>query len=183
MGLKDQKLVFTVLGGATYSRQNRPLDWHNETPLFSQTYIPPDMQRLPLHTFPLIQDFEVLLEKMEVLPEDGTGSRRCPFGYHVCFFSSSRGYIASFPWWDHAELDLRREDFSLPLGDLNHPYSDLEQGWEIVIAKHDHLIYVLEGDFDRVTTEGYHTWFKVAEDRYLSQWHQTIQACRHIRDE
>jgi len=185
MGLKDQERVFTVLGGMTYAHQNRPPFWHNETPLLWDTSLREDMGNLPLHMFPLIADFEVLLEKMEVLPAGGTGDRRCPFGYHIYFFSSPRGYIASFPWWDHAEQDLRREGFSVPLGTLDQPYSDLEQGWIIAIASSDHFVYVVEGDFDRVIVDhSYHTWFKVPEDRYLEQWQRAIQTCHQLgRDE
>ncbi len=185
MGRKDQEMVFTVLGGMTYSHQNRPPSWHNETLLFWDTSVREDMGDLPLHMFPLIADFEVLLEKMEVLPEEGTGNRRCPFGYQIHFFSSPRGYIASFPWWDHAEQDLRREGFSVPLGTLSQPYSDLEQGWIIAIASSDSFVYVVEGDFDRVIVDhSYHTWFKVPEDRYLSQWQRAIQTCHQLsRDE
>ena len=79
-----------------------------------------DMKLLPLHQFPLIEDFQVILEEMRDTKE------RDFFGYHVRFHSSSRGYIASFPWWDCAEKDMRRDDFSTPLGDFMTPFSDLE---------------------------------------------------------
>ena len=178
MGLKDQERIYTILGGLIYSRENRPPSWSNETQLFWDTG---NIEGLPLHTFPLIEDFEVLLEKMEVVPEQGKGSKRCPFGYQVLFFSSPRGYIANFPWWDHAEQDLRREDFSVPLGTLNRPHSDFEQGWVISIAADDHFIYVMEGDFDRTVEDHYyHTWFKVPKDRYLDQWRRAIQTCQQL---
>jgi len=57
--------VFHVLGGPTYSEEERPQRWHNELPLLCDDYRrgnPPDMQQLPLHQFPLIEDFQVILE-------------------------------------------------------------------------------------------------------------------------
>jgi hypothetical protein len=98
MGLKDRAVVFTVLGGTTYSRKNRPVFWQHERPLFTETSTPPAMARLPLHSFPLIADFEVRLEQMEVLPEDEHGKSYCPFGYHIYFFSPSHGFLAGFHW-------------------------------------------------------------------------------------
>ncbi|HTI14315.1 MAG TPA: hypothetical protein VL461_07055 [Dictyobacter sp.] len=181
MGQKDQKMTFTILGDTVYTKENRPLFWRNEMPLFWDTE---NMEDLALHTFPLIEDFEVLLEKMEIVPEQSKERKRCPFGYQICFFSAPRGYIATFPWWDHVEKDLRCEGFSIPLGTLNQPYSDLEQGWIISIATDDYFVYVVEGDFDRTINDHFHhTWFKVPKERYLSQWQKTIQLCQqHITD-
>lgn len=178
MGKKKDRHVFHVLGGPTYTQQQRPHFWDNETPLLYKGYHmgnPPDMRHLPLHLFPLIEDFQVILEEMR---DDGG---RALSGYHIHFMSPSHGYIASFPWWDHAEHELQREDFSIPLGDFAVPFSDVEQGWEIVIAEHDRHVYVLEGQFDQSTINGYHIWFKVPKSLYLSEWQKTIQACRHMR--
>src|SRR5215467_194776 len=97
------KYIFHVLGGSTYNEKERPQFWHNEIPLLCDDYHrgnPPDMTQLPLHQFPLIEDFQVILEDMR----DSQGQSF--FGYHVHFYSPSRGYIASFPWWDNAEKDL-----------------------------------------------------------------------------
>jgi hypothetical protein len=75
---------------------------------------------------------------------------------------------------------VRREDFAPPLGNIQSPYSDFEQGWEIAIAEYDHFVYVLEGNFDRINVEGYHSWFKVTEETYLRQWRRGMQLCREL---
>jgi hypothetical protein len=181
MRAKDQDIFFTVLGkDLHYTRQTRPSFWHNDIPYPGKILLPLDAKTFPLQKFPLIEDFEVILERMEIVPENAKGASRIPFGYHVYFFSPSRGYIAGFPWWDHAEKDLQRDTFTIPLGDFQHPYTNLEQGWKIMIIKHDAFIYVLEADFDRMEIEGYRTWFKVAEQTYLNQWQSAIQACRQL---
>lgn len=112
MGQEEDKYVFHILGGPTYGEKTRPQFWHNETRLVLAN--PLAIKQLPLNQFPLIENFQVLLEKM-------TNSQgQSFFGYHVTFYSPSRGYIARFPWWDNAEKDLRRDDFSIPLGSLKN---------------------------------------------------------------
>src|SRR5690348_13360364 len=109
------KYVFHVLGGSTYSEKERPQFWRNEMPLLYDGST--GMKQLPLDQFPLIEDFQVILEDMRDTQEE----QSC-FGYHVLFYSPCHGYVASFPWWDFAEKDLCREDFSIPLGDLMTPF-------------------------------------------------------------
>ena len=56
--------------------------------------------------FPLIEDFEIVLEKTEIVSE----------GYQIFFYSEQRGgYTAGFVWWDYAEKDLCKEGFKIPL--------------------------------------------------------------------
>jgi hypothetical protein len=176
-GLPGQEsFEFVVLNGPTYTQNDRPPSWRNESSLIISRDDPPDLENAPLADFPLIEDFEVRLEEFR---ESG----KSWFGYHLFLFSRLRGYIAGFPWWDHAERDLARDDFRIPLGDFEHPYSDIEQGWEIVIATKDDIVYVLEGDFDTPVDEGYHTWFKVDKGVYLSEWEKAIALCRAFSNE
>lgn len=59
--------TFTVLDGPTYGKKERPPFWANARPLLPRGYSPaspPDMARLPLDAFPLIEDIEVRLEAM-----------------------------------------------------------------------------------------------------------------------
>ena len=111
------------------------------------------MENLPFADFPLIDDFEVRLEEVKT-------SCRSAFGYHARFFSRTRGYIADFPWWDHAERNLIRDDFQIPMGDLQKPFYDLDEGWEIIIFADDDLVYILQGHHDYPAGEGYYAWFK-----------------------
>ncbi len=185
-------MIYKILGGLEYIEANRPCYWTNETPLLCKDYQPgnppKDMKALPLEDFPLIEDFEIVLESAI----DETGNSM--FGYQVSFFSLTLGYIASFPWWDNVNHDLARKEFwvlgersgvdlrynhpdfsparpvSIPLGTFDNPYTGLEQSWEIVIAQDDMYVYVLEGSLGEGRCKGYHSWFKVSLDRYLEQW-------------
>jgi hypothetical protein len=180
------------LGGKEYTQANRPCNWFNDKPLICKDYQPgnppKNMKGLPLKSFPLIHDFQIVLES--VIDETGIST----FGYHVMFFSPTLGYIASFPWWDNANHDLAKDEFwvaskrnrtdlrcsyrsfdpakpiCVPLGTFDKPYIGLEQGWEIVIAQHDQYVYVLEGVFDKRILKGYHSWFKVSLNQYLEKW-------------
>lgn len=111
--------------------------------------------------FPLVDDFEILLDNSHK-----------PFGYHVKFVSKKSGVLAGFPWWNHVELDLYRESFTIPLN-----FEDFEQSWEICISEHGGFIYILEGDFDH-PEKGFHSWFKVEKERYMEQWHAAIDLCK-----
>lgn len=131
-----------------------PPSWTNEFPLAKG-------EPLPLEVFPLMEDFEIVLEQI----------RGTSWGYHMAFFSEKRGYIASFPWWDHAELDLYRPSFTFP--------EDFEQGWQIEIFDEGEYTYVLESDFDHPEA-GYHSWFKVRKEHYLAEWQAAIEASHEI---
>ncbi|MEO8609177.1 MAG: hypothetical protein ABI690_14905 [Chloroflexota bacterium] len=157
--------MIQVLNGPTYSNDDRPPFWGRQKRLLISEINQEQLERAPLAAFPLIEDFEVRLEN----------DTDYSFGYHLCFMSVSRGYLAHFLWWDHVENDLIRDTFAIPLGDFSHPFDDVHQGWEIVIAAKDEFVYALEGTADGL---GFHTWFKVRQDRYLAEWQKAIQACR-----
>ena len=166
--------VFEVLGGPAYSPSQRPPSWRNEIPLpinGMDRGNPPAMENLPFADFPLIEDFEVRLEDMKT-------QGRSVFGYQVRFFSRTRGYIADFPWWDHPERNLIRDDFQIPMGDLQKPFYDDDQGWEIIIFADADLVYVLQGHHDYPAGEGYYAWFKVIQGTYLAKWQDAIALCR-----
>ncbi len=187
------KCTFKILGGLEYTEANRPSYWSNDTPLICTENSLRNIKALPLENFPLIEDFEIVLESMV----DETGNSI--FGYHVMFFSPTYGYIASFPWWDNVTRDLASDEFwvlgehsgadlrygdpnysparpvSIPLGTFDDPYTGLEQSWQIFIARHENFVYVLEGSLEQFRRKKkyytkYHTWFKVFLDRYLEKW-------------
>ncbi len=172
VGQEKDHYVFHVLGGPTYSEEDRPRHWHKKSRLGLRN--PRDMKQLPLDQFPLIEDFQVILEEVRTTQE-----QKSSLGYHVCLSSPSRGYIATFPWWDHVEKEMRRDTFSIPLGDLKKPFDDQDQGWRIVIAEHEGYVYVLQG----IGREWYDRWFKVSTPLYVSKWHQAIQLCRRMGGE
>lgn len=135
----------------------RPLRWENEFPLAKA-------EPLPLEAFPIIDDFEIVLERIK------DTSR----GYDLVFFSEKRGYIANFLVWDHVELDLYRESFSIPFYDTSD-----ETGWEIEIFDEAEFTYVLETDYEHPEA-GYCRWFRVPTKRYQAEWQAAIEAGRQI---
>lgn len=141
-----------------------PLFWRQEGHLFHIEHhaecINQEMETFSLEDFPLIEDFEVRL----------TDHKR--FGSQVEFFSQKRGLLAYFPYWDHAERDLCKDDFVIPC-----EYADLDQGWELFILADSNCIYILQGDFDH-HAEGYDLWFKVKKEHYLAKWEKTIYLCK-----
>lgn len=157
--------TYQLLGGPPYAHSERPHFWGNETPLVKPESEDWNWTDVSLSDFPIIQDFQIVLENNI----DST------MGYHLRFFSSPLGFIASFPWWDHAERDLARTDFVVPTGSCDAPYWDVEQGWDLTIFEKDDFVYVIEGDFDE--TDSYHSWFKVPADRYFAEWKKAISAC------
>ena len=56
-------------------------------------------------------------------------------GLHIRMMSRSRGHLAGFPAWDHADRDLRHFTHDdIPLGDEEEPYLDAADAWRIVIS-------------------------------------------------
>ena len=110
-----------------------------------------------------IDDFSIALR------EDGEGGR------HVYFVSRARGVLAGFPYWDHADRDLRH--FSLedvPFGPEERPYEDADEGWRIVVFQRGTQVHVWEGDDP--SSEKYQRRFVVEADRYWAAWSEVITA-------
>lgn len=169
-------LEIDILNGPTYSMDNRPPFWRNEKPLVIKRMAggyKADFQHAPLENFPIIEDFEIRLENTKV-------SGKSLSGYHLYFFSPLRGFLVGFAGFPskHFERELIRDEFRIPLGDIQQPYYDFEQGWEMTIAEKDAYIYIAHGDFDAPVDDGYHTWFKVDKSRYIAEWQKAIQACK-----
>jgi hypothetical protein len=124
-----------------------------------------DIAAIVAGTFPVIGDFEVRLRDAE------------RFGMHLDFASTSRGRLAGFPWWDHADADLREmSGDGVPIGTIDRPFSDVEQGWQILIWEHDGHVLVMEGDDESVLR--YQAWFTVPKELYLSAWLGAIERAR-----
>lgn len=138
--------------------------------------------KLSLETFPLMEDFEVILEwfvKKHLLEEKA-------FQYEVNFFSLSHGYLAHF-WTNNTVQDLCREDFIIPCGTFDAPFIDFAYRWgeSILIAEDEQFVYVLTHNekesayhFPALTDYEHSIWFKIEKRRYYSQWEQAIQLCR-----
>lgn len=112
---------------------------------------------------PLIDDFFIALR------EDGEGGR------HLYFLSRTKGVLAAFPFWDHADRDLRHftlED--VPFGREERPYEDADEGWRIAIFQRGGQVHVWEGD--DLSVERYARTFRVDADRYWEAWSEVIAA-------
>ncbi len=125
------------------------------------------LRALDLSAFPLIADFSIELRDSE------------EYGQHVHFVSPSRGELASFPYWDNAERDMRHfvaDD--VPLGSLDEPVEDADVDWQIVIFQHAGFVYVLEGSAPHATE--FDVWFRVPRDRYINEWARVISEANPI---
>ncbi len=119
---------------------------------------------LPWELFPVIDDFEVVLGKLDRPGWDGSR-------YDVYFFSQKRGIIATTVWYEGI---LCRDDFTIPLA-----YSDLDQGWELDIFEKDGFVFILESDWE-APEEGARRWYKVSPERYRTEWEAAITTCRQF---
>jgi hypothetical protein len=114
-----------------------------------------------LAAFPTVEDFAVTLADSE----EG--------GKHIEYRSPSRGRLAGFPVWDHADRDLRHFILTdIPLGTRAEPYFDRDDGWRIVIFEEGDWVYVAEGS-DADATE-FESQFRVSGERYLKAWSALI---------
>ena len=119
------------------------------------------MRDVALDGFPVISDFAVELRESD------------DAGQHVYFVSGKEGDLASFPYWDNAERDMRHfsaED--VPLGSLDEPVIDADEDWLIVIFEHRGFVYVMEGNEPQATA--FDVWFRVPTERYLAAWAAVI---------
>jgi hypothetical protein len=140
--------------------------FQNERPLIfpGQDF---DLTWLELDAFPVVQDFEIALT-------DAGG----PFGRKVRFWSDQLGWLAGFPWWDHADLALHLCTLiDIPIGTRATPYYDLEQGWQILIFREGAFAYVMEGGEPSDDPVTWSSWFRVPLEQYVSEW---IREIRHF---
>lgn len=120
---------------------------------------------LPWDTFPIIDDFEVVLKK-------DSGSYWDRNHYDVYFFSQERGIITSTMWTNRS---FCWDFFPIPTA-----YSDLDQEWELDIFEKDGYIFILESNWE-APEEGARRWYKVSPERFISEWNLAIEACKNIR--
>jgi hypothetical protein len=170
------EVLFTRISGPSYTKEQRPSFWSNGRSLhldWEQAFKSPD---LPLSDYPLIEDFEVMLEGVTSKHKLGKEEP----SYFVWLFSPSRGYLTYILGADELE-ELRDLDFVLPHGTFNHPYYDVDQGWEMVLAEDGDFVYILAGGWRELESYGvYTTWFKVEKKRYYHQWEQAIRLARSL---
>lgn len=138
--------------------------FRNKQPIFAPGLRTHD---LAIDQFPIVQDFRLELR-------DCGGD----LGWHIEFLSHDLGHLGGFPWWDHVDVALQRFSLeNIPLGTLDEPYSDLDQGWQIVIFEANGFVHVLENEgVDGEDPSGctFTTWFRVPRVQYVHEWTRVI---------
>jgi hypothetical protein len=117
----------------------------------------PNWNDIDLDTAPVISDFRIELRELE------------DAGKIVHFVSESHGELAWFPAWENADRDLRHFTVSdVPIGSLDEPYDERDEGWRIVIFEAGGFIYIFEDD--RPSGARFPRRYRVARDRYFLAW-------------
>ena len=112
---------------------------------------------IDLATIPLVSDFGIELRQLEDL------------GQIIHFFSPTRGELAWFPAWEHAERDLRHlNPTDVPLGSIDEPFDDHDEGWRIVIFEYAGFIFIFEDD--RPNGTRFPRRYRVPRDKYVFAW-------------
>ena len=79
----------------------------------------------------------------------------------VEFVSESRGRLAWFPAWEHADRDLRHfAAVDVPFGTIDEPFIDEDEGWSVRIFEHAGWVYIAEGK----------AMWRVPRDDYFRGW-------------
>ncbi len=107
--------------------------------------------------FPTISDFSVMLSQPD---HDGP---------HIEFVSASKGRLAHFPGWEHADRDLRHfVAADVPMGSIDEPYDEVDERWRINIFERRGFVYVMEADSPDASD--FPRFFRVPLDRYVQAW-------------
>jgi hypothetical protein len=94
-------------------------------------------------------------------------------GLHIEMMSRTRGNLAGFPAWDHADRDLRHfTPADIPLGTAEIPFEDADDAWRIVILAVDSDVVLLEGDSPRGSLT---RRYRIPRDEYLAAWDDLIR--------
>jgi len=116
---------------------------------------------IDLGNVPAVPDFSIELRELE------------DSGKIVHYVSAAQGELAWFPGWEHADRDLRHFVASdVPLGTIDDPYNDQEEGWRIVIFENGGFVYILEDDRPKGTR--FPRRFRVPRERYFWAWAAVI---------
>lgn len=182
--------MVTILDGPTYSwddcpphgRNDARSRWRNEVPLPypRRGKRHPLARHVPIQRFPLIEDFEVVMEGSTSVHEQE--EHRLPH-YSVAFLSPSRGFLVCL--YRIEPCDLIRPLFKIPHGSFRTPYEDLDENWNVFIAEYQEFVYVTAGVFilaGKQTFEPQETWFKVEKRVYYHQWKKLIHRCRALKE-
>jgi hypothetical protein len=94
-------------------------------------------------------------------------------GLHIEMLSRTRGHLAGFPAWDHADRDLRHfTPDDIPLGTEEEPFEDADEAWRITILAVANDVFILEGDSPR---GAFTRRYRVPRKQYLGGWEELIR--------
>jgi hypothetical protein len=94
-------------------------------------------------------------------------------GLHIEMMSRTRGHLAGFPAWDHADRDLRHfTPADIPLGTDDEPFEDADEAWRIMILAQDNDVFILEGDAPRGSLT---RRYRIPREQYLAAWDELIR--------
>jgi hypothetical protein len=94
-------------------------------------------------------------------------------GLHIVMMSRTRGPLAGFPAWDHADRDLRHFILDdIPLGTEDEPFEDADEQWRIAIVTRGTEVFLLEGDFPN---GAFTRRYRIPRDEYLAAWEELIR--------
>jgi hypothetical protein len=94
-------------------------------------------------------------------------------GLHIEMLSRTRGHLAAFPAWDHADRDLRHfTPDDIPLGTEEEPFEDADESWRITILAAGKEVFILEGDAPR---GAFTRRYRLPRDQYLAAWNDLIR--------
>jgi hypothetical protein len=94
-------------------------------------------------------------------------------GLHIRMMSRTRGDLAGFPAWDHADRDLRHfTPADIPLGTEEEPFEDADEAWRIAILAAGSDVFILEGDAPR---RAFTRRFRIPREQYLAAWNDLIR--------
>ncbi|GAA4588687.1 hypothetical protein BJY16_008646 [Actinoplanes octamycinicus] len=119
----------------------------DQEPIFLEDYR--DISRLDLDRFPCAAQFSVRWadDRLELVDER----------LSLC---------VGFPWWSRHDVEqVIQSPAGAPVGDVDEPFDDEEQGWRILIWRHAGTVGIMVG-----ADNTFSTWFRVPLDRYLAEW-------------
>ena len=97
----------------------------------------------------------------------------------ITYFGDNGEQIAWFPAWENADRDLKHFIASdVPLGSIDDPFDDRDEGWRIVIFEYAGFIFILEDD--RPNGTRFPRRYRVPRDRYLVAWAAVINTFNPI---
>ena len=98
-------------------------------------------------------------------------------GKHLDMISPRLGRLAGFAWWDHVDRALASMTADKIPGVGSPRWSDLDQGWQLIIERRGDEVLVFEGGEDWDVLE---LGFRVPLVRWLDAWREMFVRCGRV---